>query len=160
MIEGPGFWLRYREDEVTRQQVRPGTARRVWPYLWRYRGPMVALLGITAVGSAIAVVIPLLLRLIIDDGILRHRESVVVTVALAVAGLALVAAGTEYVKSWYSEWIGHSVVLELRVSLFRHMQRQPLAFFTRTQTGSLITRMTDDIDDAQRAIRVLMSESL
>ena len=53
MIEGPGVWLRYREDEVTRQQVRPGTARRVWPYLRRYRGPMVLLVFITAVESAI-----------------------------------------------------------------------------------------------------------
>ena len=62
---------------MTRQQVRPGTARRIWPYLRRYRGQMVLLLGITAVDSAIVVVSPLILRLIIDDGILRHRESVV-----------------------------------------------------------------------------------
>jgi hypothetical protein len=73
MISAPEFWLRYREDEVTRQQVRPGTARRVWPYLRRYRGPMVLLVFITAVGSAVFVVSTLILRLIIDDGILRHR---------------------------------------------------------------------------------------
>ena len=106
MISAPGFWFRYREDEVTRQQVRPGTVRRVWPYLRRYRGPMVLLVGITAVGSAIVVVSTLILRLIIDDGILRHRESVVVALALTVAGLGLVDAGAEYVKSWYSAWIG------------------------------------------------------
>ena len=88
MISGPEFWVRYREDEVTRQQVRPGTVRRVWPYLRRYRGPMVLLLGVAAVDSAIVVVSTLILRLIIDDGILRHRESVVVTLALTVAGLA------------------------------------------------------------------------
>jgi ATP-binding cassette, subfamily B, bacterial len=93
MIEGPGVWWRFHEDEVTRQQVRPGTARRVWPYLRRYRGPMVLLVLITSVDSAIAVTIPLILRLIIDDGILRHRESVVVALALTVAGLALVEAG-------------------------------------------------------------------
>ena len=87
MISGPGFRIQYREDEVTRQQVRPGTVRRVWPYLRRYRGQMVLLLGITAVDSAIVVVSTLILRLIIDDGILRHRESVVVTLALTVAGL-------------------------------------------------------------------------
>ena len=87
MISAPEFWFRYREDGVTRQQVRPGTVRRVWPYLRRYRGPMVLLVFITAVDSAILVVSPLILRLIIDDGILRHRESVVVTLALTVAGL-------------------------------------------------------------------------
>ena len=62
-------------------------------------------------------------------------------------------------NSWYSDWIGASLVLELRASVFRHVLRQPLAFFTRTQTGSLVSRM-DDINDTQRAARVLMSESL
>ena len=159
VISAPEFWLRYREDEVTRQQVRPGTARRVWPYLRRYRGPMVLLVFITAVGSAVLVVSPLILRLIIDDGILRHRESVVVTLALTVAGLGLVGAGAEYVRSWYSEWIGESLVLELRASVFRHVLRQPLAFFTRAQTGSLVSRM-DDINETQQAVGVLVSQSL
>jgi ABC-type multidrug transport system fused ATPase/permease subunit len=125
MISGPEFWLRYREDEVTRQQVRPGTVRRVWPYLRRYRGPMVLLVFITAVGSASVVVSPLILRLIIDDGILRHRESVVVTLALVVAALGLMGAGAEYVKSWYSAWIGESLVLELRVNVFRAFDTSP-----------------------------------
>jgi ATP-binding cassette, subfamily B, bacterial len=160
MISGPGFWVRYREDEVTRQQVRPGTVRRVWPYLRRYRRQMVLLLAITAVDSAIMVASPLILRLIIDDGILRHRESVVVALALIVAGLALVDAVVTYVQSWYSEWIGESVVLELRTSVFRHVQRQPLAFFTRTQTGSLVSRLNNDIYETQRAVGVLMSESV
>jgi ATP-binding cassette, subfamily B, bacterial len=93
MIEGPGVWWRFHEDDATRQQVRPGTARRVWPYLRRYRGPMVLLVLITSVDSAVVVTIPLILRLIIDDGILRHKESVVVALALTVAGLALVEAG-------------------------------------------------------------------
>ncbi|MFZ0189159.1 MAG: ABC transporter ATP-binding protein, partial [Streptosporangiaceae bacterium] len=159
MISGPGFRVQHL-DEVTRQQVRPGTVRRVWPYLRRYRGPMVLLLGITAVDSAILVVIPLILRLIIDDGILRHRESVVVTLALTVAGLALVDAAAEYVRSWYSVWIGESLVLELRTSVFRHVQRQPLAFFTRTQTGALVSRMNDDINETQQAVGVLMSQSV
>ena len=159
MIEGPGLGLWYREDEVTRQQVRPGTARRVWPYLRPYRGPMVLLVFITAVDSAIVVVSPLILRLIIDDGILRHQERVVVTLALVLAGLALVAAGAGYVRSWYSDWVGASLVLELRASVFRHVLRQPLAFFTRTQTGALVSRM-EDINETQRAVRLLTSESL
>jgi ATP-binding cassette subfamily B protein len=159
MITGPEFWGRYHEDEVTRQQVRPGTVRRAWPYLRRYRGAMLLLVFLTAVESATVVVSPLILRLIIDDGILRHRESVVVTLALAVAGLALVGAAADYVKSRYSEWIGESLVMELRVSVFRHVLRQPLAFFTRTQTGSLVARM-DDINETQRAVGVLMSRAL
>jgi ATP-binding cassette subfamily B protein len=159
VIEGPGVWWRFHEDDATRQQVRPGTARRVWPYLRRYRGPMVLLVLITAVDSAIVVTIPLILRLIIDDGILRHRQSVVVTLALAVAGLALVQAGAQHASSWYSDWIGESLVLELRTSVFRHVLRQPLAFFTRAQTGSLVSRL-EDISETQRVAGDLMSESL
>jgi ATP-binding cassette subfamily B protein len=105
-------------------------------------------------------VIPLILRVIIDDGILRHRESVVVALALTVAGLALVDAAAEYVRSLYSVWIGESLVLELRTSVFRHVQRQPLAFFTRTQTGALVSRMNDDINETQQAAGVLMSQSV
>jgi ATP-binding cassette subfamily B protein len=159
MIESPGVWWRFHEDEVTRQQVRPGTARRVWPYLRRYSGPVVLLALITLADSAIAVTIPLILRLIINDGILRHRQSVVVALALTVAGLALVEAGAQHVSSRYSDWIGESLVLELRTSVFRHVLRQPLAFFTRTQTGSLVSRM-EDINETQRAVGGLMSESL
>jgi ATP-binding cassette subfamily B protein len=160
MIEGPGVRVRYREDEVTRQQVRPGTARRAWPYLRRYRGPMALLVLMTAMQSAIVAVTPLILRLIIDDGILRHRQDVVVTLALAVAGLAMVGVGAEYVRSRYTAWIGENVVLELRTSVFRHVLRQPLAFFTRVQTGSLVSRMDGDISKAQQAVRVVMYESL
>src|ERR1700733_7624784 len=98
MISSPGFRFWYPEDEVARQQVRPGTVRRIWPYLRRYRGPMVLLVGVTAVNSAILGASPLILRLIIDDGILRPRESVVGTLALTVAGLALVGAAAGYVR--------------------------------------------------------------
>ena len=160
MISDPGFRFWHPEDGVTWQRVRPGTARRIWPYLRRYRRQMVLLLGITAVDSAILVVSPLILRLIIDDGILRHRESVVVALALTVAGLALVDAGARYAKSWYSQWIGESLVLELRASVFRNMQRQSLAFFTRTRTGSLVSRLDGDINETQRLVGVLLSESV
>jgi ATP-binding cassette subfamily B protein len=121
---------------------------------------MVLLLGITAVGSAVGVVSTLILRLIIDDGILPHREGVVVVLALAIAGLGLLDAGAEYVKSRYSAWMAESLVLELRVSVFRHVLRQPLAFFTRTQTGALVSRMDGDISETQQAVGVLMSQSV
>jgi hypothetical protein len=159
MIESPGVLWRFHEDEMTRQQVRPGTARRVWPYLRRYRGPIALLVLITLVDSAIVVAIPLILRLIIDDGILPHRGSVVVALALTVAGLALVEAGAQYVGARYSDLIGESLVLELRTSVFRHVLRQPLAFFTRAQTGSLVSRL-DDINETQRVVGGLVSESL
>ncbi|HEX5303756.1 MAG TPA: hypothetical protein VFW50_42855 [Streptosporangiaceae bacterium] len=114
MIEGPGVWWRFHEDDVTRQQVRPGTARRVWPYLRRYRGPMVLLVLMTAVDSAIVVTIPLILRLLIDDGIQRHRESVVVGLAPAVAGVGRVRGAA-----------GHAVRAAGRGRRSIHPQGQP-----------------------------------
>ncbi len=161
MISGPSFGMRYiRDDEITRQQVKQGTFKRILPYARRYRWPLVLLGLITAVDSSILVVSPLMLRLIIDDGILRHRASVVVALSLAVAGLALADAAATYVKSWYSAWIGESLVMELRTSVFTHVQRQPLAFFTRTQTGSLVSRLNNDINGTQQAVGLLLHRSV
>jgi ATP-binding cassette subfamily B protein len=161
MISGPSFGMRYiRDDEITRQQVKQGTFKRILPYARRYRWPLVLLGMITAVDSSILVVSPLILRLIIDDGILRHRASVVITLSLAVAGLALIDAAATYVKSWYSAWIGESLVMELRTSVFAHVQRQPLAFFTRTQTGSLVSRLNNDINGTQQAVGLLLHRSV
>jgi ATP-binding cassette, subfamily B, bacterial len=161
MISGPAFGMRYiRDDDVTRQQVKPGTVRRILPYARKFRGPMALLLVIAAVDSAILVVSPLILRLIIDDGILRHRAGVVVALSLTVAGLALADAIVTYVKSWFSVWIGESLVAELRTSVFAHLQRQPLAFFTRTQTGALVSRLNNDINGAQQAVGLLLHRSV
>jgi ATP-binding cassette, subfamily B, bacterial len=161
MISGPAFGVRYiRDDEVTRQRVKPGTVRRILPYVKRFRRPMLLLLFITAVDSSILVASPLLLRLIIDDGILRKKASVVVALALTVAGLALVDAAATYVKSWYSAWIGESLVMELRTNVFAHIQQQPLAFFTRTQTGSLVSRLNNDINGTQQAVGLLLHRSV
>ena len=161
MISGPTFGMRYiRDGEITRQQIKPGTARRILPYARRFRGPMVLLLFITALDSAILVVSPLILRLIIDNGILYKKASTVAALSLTVAGLALVAAAATYVKSWYSAWIGESLVMELRTSVFAHLQRQPLAFFTRTQTGSLVSRLNNDINGTQQAVGLLLHRSV
>src|SRR5579872_6526829 len=159
MIGGPVWGIRYirDEDQLTRQRIRPGTVRRVIPYAARHRKAIVSLLVITAVDAVITAVNPLLLALMIDDGILRHRVGVVVELSLAVAGLALVDAFATFFRSWYSAKIGEGLVFELRTSVFRHVQRQPLAFFTRTQTGSLVSRLNNDVNEAQRAITMTLA---
>jgi ATP-binding cassette, subfamily B, bacterial len=162
MISGPAFGMKYIRDDdlITRQQIRPGTVRRVLPYFTRHRWAILFLLSITAVDSAITVVNPVLLGFIVDDGILRHRVDVVVALSLAVAGLAVLDALATYVKSWYSTRIGEGLVYELRTSVFRHVQRQPLAFFTRTQTGALVSRLNNDVNEAQRAVGLLLYRSV
>jgi ATP-binding cassette, subfamily B, bacterial len=162
MISGPVIGMRYirDDDQVTRQQIKPGTVRRVLPYFTRHRWAIAFLLFITAVDSAITVVNPVLLGFIVDDGILRRRVDVVVALSLAIAGLALLDALATYIKSWYSTRIGEGLVFELRTSVFRHMQRQPLAFFTRTQTGALVSRLNNDVNEAQRAVGLLLYRSV
>ena len=162
MISGPAFGMRFirDDDRITRQQIKPGTVRRVLPYITRYRWALVFLLCITAVDSAITVINPVMLGFIVDDGILRHQVHVVVALSLAVAGLALLDALATYIKSWYSTRIGEGLVYELRTSVFAHVQRQPLAFFTRAQTGSLVSRLNNDVNEAQRAVGLLLYRSV
>jgi ATP-binding cassette subfamily B protein len=148
------------DDRMTRQQVKPGTLRRVVPYFARYRWTMGLLLLITALNSAITVASPLLLGCIIDDGVLRRRLDIVVGLSLAIAGLALVDTLAQMVQSWYSARIGEGLVSELRTDVFRHVQRQPLAFFTRAQTGALISRLNDDIGEARSAVGLLLHRSI
>jgi ATP-binding cassette, subfamily B, bacterial len=148
------------DDRITRQQVKPGTLRRVVPYFARYRWTMGLLLLITALNSAITVASPLLLGFIIDDGVLRRRLDIVVGLSLAIAGLALVDTLAQMVQSWYSARIGEGLVSELRTDVFRHVQRQPLAFFTRAQTGALISRLNNDIGEARSAVGLLLHRSI
>ena len=154
MIAGPASLMRrYGADErLSRRQVRPGTVRRILPYTRPFRRTILLLLVVTAFEAVITVVNPLLLGAIIDDGVLRHRTGVVAGLALAIAGLALADAVATYVRSCYAARIGEGVTCELRASLFRHVQRQPLAFFTRAQTGSLVSRLNNDVGEAQRGV--------
>jgi ATP-binding cassette subfamily B protein len=157
MIGGPGMRLRLRED-VTRQQVTPGTFRRIIPYAKKYRWALVLLLAVTVVDSGATVGNPLILRMIIDNGILPRRLSVLVDLTLAAAGLAVVDALAQYVQTWCSARVGQGLVFSLRTQVFRHVQQQPLAFFTRSQTGSLVSRLNTDVVGAQQAVTTLLTQ--
>jgi ATP-binding cassette, subfamily B, bacterial len=145
---------------VTRQQVKRGTVRRIIPYAKRYRWSLLLLLIITALVAGVAVAIPLMLRMVINDGILPHRISTITELSLTVAGLAIFSALAECAQVWYSARIGQDLIYILRVEVFSHVQRQPLAFFTRSQTGSLVSRLNTDIVVAQQAVTSLLSQSV
>jgi ATP-binding cassette, subfamily B, bacterial len=157
----PGLMRQLRLDQsITQQRIKRGTFRRILPYARRYRWGLALLLAVTAVDSVITVAGPLMLRLIIDDGILRHRLGVVVALCLTLAGLALVDALALYLQTWSAAWIGERLVFELRVDVFKHIQRQPLAFFARSQTGSLVSRLNTDVIGAQQAVTSLLAQTL
>jgi ATP-binding cassette subfamily B protein len=155
MMGGPGLRLRL-DEEVTRQQVKPGTLRRVLPYAKRYRWALVLLLSVTAVDAAVAAANPLLLGMIIDDGILPRRLAVLIWLTVATVGLAVVDTLALYIQAWSSARVGQGLIFGLRTQVFRHVRQQPLAFFTRSQTGSLVSRLNTDVVGAQQAVTTLL----
>jgi ATP-binding cassette subfamily B protein len=148
----------FRQDpSVTRQKLKKGTVRRILSYARPYRGALAAFMVTTALDALITVVNPLLLRDIIDKGILARNDAIVIGIAGAVAVVALFDAFLGVANRWFSARIGESLIYDLRTQVFRHVQRQPIAFFTRAQTGSLVSRLNSDVIGAQQAITSTMS---
>ena len=140
-----------RDRSVTGQKVARGTVRRILGYARPYR-PLIALfLGTLVVTSLLSVAQPLLFRRIVDDGISVGNASLVTWTALAIAGLAIADAAFGIVSRWYSARIGEGLIFDLRSQVYDHVQHQSIAFFTRAQTGALISRLNSDVIGAQQA---------
>jgi ATP-binding cassette, subfamily B, bacterial len=151
----------FRQDpSITHQKIKPGTVRRILTYARPYRGALAAFMVMTALDALITVVNPLLLRYLIDHGILAKNEAIVIGIAGAVAGVALFDALLGFANRWFSARIGEGLIYDLRTQVFTHVQRQPIAFFTRAQTGSLVSRLNSDVIGAQQAIVSTMSSVL
>jgi ATP-binding cassette, subfamily B, bacterial len=145
------------DPSVTHQKLKPGTVRRIIGYAKPYRLYLTFFLIATILDSLITVVNPLLLRDIIDKGILPRDEAVVLLLAGAVAAVAIFDAFLGFVIRWFSARIGEGLIYDLRTQVFSHVQQQPIAFFTRAQTGSLVSRLNSDVIGAQQAITSTMS---
>jgi ATP-binding cassette, subfamily B, bacterial len=140
------------DPSVTKQKLKPGTIRRIVGYARPYRFQLSVYLIATALDAVITVVNPLLLRELIDQGIIAKDQGVVLVVALTVAGVTLFDALLGVINRYFSSRIGESLIYDLRTQVFDHVQQQPLAFFTRAQTGSLVSRLDGDVVGAQQAI--------
>jgi ATP-binding cassette subfamily B protein len=148
----------FRQDPtVTHQKLRPGTVRRIIGYAKPYKWYLALFLTATIFDALITVVNPLLLRAIIDKGILGHSDAIVIGIAVAVAAVAIFDAFLGFTIRWYSSRIGEGLIYDLRTQVFSHVQQQPVAFFTRAQTGSLVSRLNSDVIGAQQAITSTMS---
>jgi ATP-binding cassette subfamily B protein len=155
MMHGPGFGMArgFRMDpNVTKQKIKKGTVRRIARYARPYWRQLSIFLFATALDASITVVNPLLLRALIDRGIIGRDEGVVIVIALIAVGVALFDALLGVVNRWFSSRLGESLIYDLRTQVFDHVQRQPIAFFTRAQTGSLVSRLDGDVVGAQSAI--------
>jgi ATP-binding cassette, subfamily B, bacterial len=140
-----------------RQGLAPGTFRRVVSFAKPHRRSLEWFLVLVMVDSLLVVATPLLFRAIIDDGV-AHRDRMLVTILAAViAALAVADAGLTLAQRWYSARIGEGLIYDLRTTVFSHVQRMPLAFFSRTHTGALVSRLNSDVIGAQSAFTSTLS---
>src|SRR3954467_1718130 len=146
-----------RDASVAERTLSPGTRRRVLTYARPYRSAIIAFLAVVVVDSALGVAVPLLLKSLVDDGVIPKDSSVVVRLALVVAAIAILDAALTVVSRWYSSRIGEGLINDLRTQVFAHVLRQPIAFFTRAQTGSLVSRLNNDVIGAQQAFTSVLS---
>ncbi|WP_424531740.1 ABC transporter ATP-binding protein [Sphaerisporangium viridialbum] len=146
-----------RDSSVTKERLTPGTVPRIARYAKPYRWQIAAFLGLVVLDATIVIANPLLLKSIIDQGIIPRRTEVVITLSMVIAGLALMDAGLGLAQRWFSARIGEGLIYDLRTEVFDHVQRMPVAFFMRAQTGALVSRLNSDVIGAQRAITSTLS---
>ncbi|KNX37206.1 ABC transporter ATP-binding protein [Luteipulveratus halotolerans] len=146
-----------RDASVKDARLRPGTGRRVLSYAAPYRRTIAAFLALTVLEALLVVATPLLLKKIVDDGIIGNDSSLVVGLALLVGLVAVVGAVLSVIERLMSSRIGEGLIFDLRRQVFSHVLRQPIAFFTRAQTGALVTRLNSDVIGAQQAFTSTLS---
>jgi ATP-binding cassette subfamily B protein len=146
-----------RDESVTEQHVTKGTARRMITFARPYRRILAWFLVLVVIDAVIGVVNPLLFRAIIDTGIKEHNKSLIIGLALTAAVLALIDTGLTIGIRWVSAKVGEGLIFDMRSKVFEHIQKMPIAFFTRTQTGALISRLNNDVIGAQQAFTDTLS---
>jgi len=155
------IWTSFRsltsDESVKNQRLKSGTIYRIARYATPYRISLIFFLATVMVDAVLVVTSPLLLKRLIDQGVIPSNSEVVTQMALLVGLVALADAVFSLIGRWFSSRIGEGLIFDLRTEVFGHVQRQPLAFFTRTQTGSLISRLNSDVIGAQQAFTSTLS---
>ena len=155
------IWETYRsltrDGSVKKRGIKNGTINRVLGYATPLKLDIILLIVVVVIDAFLVVAQPLLFKRIIDQGISAGNRNVVITTAILVGVLAIFSAGLSIIGRLYSSRIGEGLILTLRTQVFNHVQAQPIAFFTRTQTGSLISRVNGDVIGAQQAFTSTLS---
>jgi ATP-binding cassette subfamily B protein len=147
-----------RQDaSVLEQTIKPGTTARILRFAAPYAGMLTLFLIVVGLDAGIGVINPLLYRDLINNGILHGNTRLVVTLALLAALLYVIDAGLGLAQSYLAATIGSRIVFSMRTRLFDHIQQMPLAFFTRAQTGALVSRLNGDVAGAQSAFTDVLS---
>jgi ABC-type multidrug transport system fused ATPase/permease subunit len=139
------------------KKVTRDTVRRIIRFARPLRAAVLVLLVLSSLSAVLAVATPLIAGRVVDAIVNHENSTIVVVLALVIAGIALVDAAVGMVERWQSSRIGEELILQLRQSVFDHVQRMPVAFFTRTRTGALVSRLNNDVIAAQRAFSMTLS---
>jgi ATP-binding cassette subfamily B protein len=154
-------WMTFRsmtaDPSVKSTKLEPGTIRRIASYGLPYKRQIVIFLLTVVIEALLIISTPLLLRELIDKGVVPKNGQLITNLAILVGVLAIVDAAFNIFGRWYSARIGEGLIYDLRSEVFAHVQRQSIAFFTRTQTGSLISRINSDVMGAQQAFTGTLS---
>jgi ATP-binding cassette, subfamily B, bacterial len=149
-----------QDPEVAQHQLSPGVVWRVLRFAKPYRILITVFVVSVVMVSVLSVTPPLLFRQIIDNGILQGDRQVVITLSLTVAAVLVLQAVINVVQRWFSSRIGEGLIFDMRTQVFDHVIRMPVAFFTRTQTGKLVSRLNSDVIGAQQAFTSTLSTVL
>ena len=154
-------WMAMRaltsDQTVKDAKLKPGTLKRITKYAIPYRNIFILFFFALVVDAALTIATPLLLKRLIDDAVIPKNGTLVTQLALLVGLIAILSAVFNIVIRWWSSRIGEGLIYDLRSEVFEHVQSQSIAFFTRTQTGALITRINTDVIGAQRAFTATFS---
>ena len=158
---GMGLMRRMSQDpDIAQHQLSSGVVWRILRFAKPYRFLITVFVATVVVMSALAVAPPLLFKQIIDEGILQGDRRVVVILSLTVAALFVLQAVINVIQRWFSSRIGEGLIFDMRTQVFDHVVQMPVAFFTRTQTGKLVSRLNSDVIGAQQAFTSTLSTVL
>jgi ATP-binding cassette, subfamily B, bacterial len=149
-----------RDEAVKSQRLSAGILRRIARFARPYRRMLLIFLVLIIVDALLSAANPLIYRAIIDDGILPRNSGLVIQLALLLGGIALLDVILSLWQRWISARIGEGLIFDMRTQVFTHFQKMPIAFFTRTQTGALVSRLNNDVLDAQQAFTDTFSSVL
>ncbi len=148
------------DRSILEKKLARDTLRRILGFARPHRTLITAFLVLTVIDAGLVVVSPLLVQRMVDDGILKGDGGLVTSIALTMAAVAVVSAVLSIAAGLLSSRIGEGLIFDLRTRVFGHVQRQSLAFFTRTQTGALVSRLNNDVLGAQRAFTSTLSSTV
>jgi len=148
---------RIRVSSHEEHSISRATLQRIWMFARPHHRKLALFLLISSISAGIGVATPLLAGRVVDEIVGHGRESRVIWLAVLIAGLAVADSTLGIVERWMSVTIGEGLIRDLRTAVFDHVQRMPIAFFTRTRTGALVSRLNNDVIGAQRAFSDTLS---